>query len=748
MPSKADECARIEELRTLLHRANRAYYADAQPIMSDPEFDRLLAELTKLEEQHPELEDPNSPTRRVGGEPVGGFETVEHAQPMLSIDNTYNEEEVREWHDRVMRGLAGNQDESLFASETEPGAGPRLVCDPKIDGLALSLRYEKGRLVRALTRGDGTKGDDVTHAARTIRAIPLMLHAERRNPKDPSKSATGSPPIPHVLEVRGEVYLPLSEFERYNQVREQEGEEPFLNPRNAAAGALKQRDPRAVADRRLSFCSHGKGEISGDGFAASHSEFLAAIRALGLPTNPHTVVCKSIDEALRAVKGFDAKRRGLDYATDGMVIRVDEFALQERLGRTSKSPRWVVAFKYPAERKTTKLIKVEHQVGKTGKITPRAFLEPVLLAGTVVKHATLHNYGRARDASTEREGERTDIRIGDTVHVEKAGEIIPQVVGVVLKDRPRNAQPIVPPPTCPECGGPVEVEPVEADTNPALETVRRCINPECPAQVREKLIWFGGRRQMDIEGLGEKTIDQIRTESKIPLNSFADIFRLRDHKNELLALDRMGEKKVENLLAGIEKAKTRGLARLLGSMGIRHVGDTTSKMLARQFKDLDSLLAADERMLRPKSLKREEAVALGFAEDAASRPETGLGKDTAPAVYEYLHSGAAARTFRELRELGVDLSSHEFTDVKIVGASVGPFAGRTVVLTGTLESSDRPAMAARLEKLGAKVTGSVSKNTDLVIAGPGAGSKLEKARELGIEVWDEERLLRELAKVE
>lgn len=717
------EKARIVELRALLSRANAAYYEDDAPIMSDPEFDRLLAELASLEARHPDLDDPDSPTRRVGGAPIESFVTRAHAMPMLSIDNTYDESEVREWHARVVKGLGG---EGLFGSR-EPIV---LVCDPKIDGLAVSLRYEKGVLAYALTRGDGTKGDDVTHSVRTIRSIPTRLEASRG--------------VPRVLEIRGEVYLPLSEFARLNAEREAEGEELLMNPRNAASGAMKQLDPRQVARRRLAFCAHGRGEVSDGSFAGGFVEFIEKVGTMGVPTSPHVRSCSTIDEVLERIEAFASTRHTLDYATDGMVVRVDRFDQQDRLGATAKSPRWIVAYKYPAERTTTTLIRVEHQVGKTGKITPRAVMEPVVLAGTTVRHATLHNYGRVRDAATEHAGKRTDIRLGDTVSVEKAGEIIPQVVGVVLKKRPRGAKRIEAPGTCPVCGGSVEIEPPEGVETPTLETVRRCVNPECPAQIREKLVWFVGRKQMDIDGLGEKTIDQIRA-SSIPLNSFADIFRLHEHREALLEIDRMGEKKADKMLAGIEAARSRGLARVLAGMGIRHVGDTTAKMLARRFESLESLLAASEMELRPKSLSKSEARELGFDEDTANRPETGLGKDTAPVVHAYLHSAAARKTFRDLAKEGVDLSSKDYrASSRAGGGSVGPFAGKTIVLTGTLESFDRTTLTERLESLGAQVSGSVSSKTSLVVAGESAGSKLDKARELGIEVWDEARLLKAL----
>jgi len=721
---------RITELRALLDRANRAYHVDADPFMPDREYDERLAELARLEAEHPEFDDPASPTRRVGGEPIDGFRTVPHAAPMLSIDNTYAEPDVRAWVERVGKRLAGD---GLF------GADRAFVCDPKIDGVALSLRYESGVLVHALTRGDGTRGDDVTHAARTVRAIPLRLDGD----------------APRVLEVRGEIFIPNSEFDRINAERAAAGDEPFMNPRNACAGTIKQLDPTAAADRKLAFVAHGRGEISDDAFARSHTQFTAKIRALGLPTSPHQQPADNADAIVRAIERFDQKRDMLDYATDGMVVRVDDFAQQAELGATSKSPRWCVAFKYPAERKPTELLEVQHMVGKTGRITPRAVLEPVLLAGTTVQHASLHNYGLVRSK---------DIRVGDTVLVEKAGEIIPQVMGVVASDRPKGLRRIKPPESCPICSSVVEIEPPEAIDAPDAETGRRCVNPECPAQVREKLIWFAGRNQMDIDGLGESTVDQIRATSldaddprraelgvpadtpTIALEHFADIFALGAHRDALLTLERMGEKKVDNLIAGIDSARDRGLARVLGGMGIRHVGTATSKLLARAFPDLDALLAADVWELMPQAVNRmskPKRLKLTGSEQPLEREyETGLGEDTAPIVHAFLHSEAATRAFDGLRRAGVDLTSREFRTA--ASSPDSAFAGKTIVLTGTLESFTRPALTERLEGLGAKVTGSVSKNTDLVIAGASAGSKLEKARKLGVEVRDEAWLLKRL----
>ncbi|MCE7972945.1 MAG: NAD-dependent DNA ligase LigA [Leptolyngbya sp. PLA1] len=772
-----DPKKRMRELTDLLRRANRAYYVDARPIMSDAEFDGLLAELAELEERHPEAAEADSPTKRVGGEPIEGFQQRAHAVPMLSIENSYAKTKaeadkltetgkargisVEGWAERCfaatdpelvriaaeLRGgevggqtlfggsqgveeraaaLRERRDAILEAWRTAGGPG-EYCCDPKVDGVAISLRYERGMLAYAVTRGDGVKGDDVTHAARVIRAIPLRLEGE----------------APKVLEVRGEVFMTTRTFERINRELEEAGEDTLANPRNATAGTLKNLDPSLIASRRLSFLAHGRGEVEA-GFAASHSEFLQRIRDLGVPTSPHARVCGTVVEVVRAIEDFAETRRGLDYATDGMVVRLNRFDQQEAMGTTSKSPRWIIAFKYPPDRTMTVLLDVLHQVGKTGKITPRAVMKPVLLAGTTVQHATLHNYGQVR---------QKDIRIGDTVEIEKAGEIIPYVVGVVLGKRPRGASVIKAPGECPQCRGPVEVEPPEADPgmggDALRETCRRCVNPECPAQVREKLIWFCGRRQMDIEGMGEKTIDLIRGSGQIPLGQFADIFRLKEHRPALLLLDRMADRKVDSLLEGIERAKGRGMAKVLAGMGIRHVGEATAKLLARAFPSIDALLAAPVWALMPTAFNRmsakKRAQLFGHSEPVAPEVDTGLGVDTAPVVHHYLHSAAATRTFRDLRDLGVDLSSREYKPTAGAGAMSGSvFAGKTIVLTGTLRGWERTALKEILEGLGATCTGSVSSKTSLVIAGEGAGSKLDKARELGIEVWDESRLVKEL----
>jgi DNA ligase (NAD+) len=670
MIEAADERRRILELRELLERANRAYYVDNDPIMPDSEYDELMAELIRLEQAHPELHDPNSPSQRVGAEQIDAFRMVRHRVPMLSIDNTYSVEELRAWHERVLKWLG-------------PGETPRYACDPKVDGVAVSLRYERGQLVLAATRGDGEQGDDVTAQVRTIRGVPLRLRAG------------GNPP--EVLEVRGEIYMPNEEFERINREREEAGEPLFANARNATAGTLKSLDPKIVAARRLRFVAHGRGEVVGLDDLKTYSEFIQRLTWLGVPTNPYTKRCEMFEGVVATIEWFRNERLGLGYGCDGMVVRVDSFEQQERLGATSKAPRWCIAFKYPAEQAVTVLRRVDWQVGKNGTLTPRATMDPVFLAGTTVTHATLHNI---------EEIERKDIRIGDHVVIEKAGEVIPQVLGVLPERRSGQEQPIEPPRRCPACGGAVEQE------GPRLF----CVNPECPAQFREKLIWFAGRGQMDIDGMGEKLIDQLISAGLV--KHFADIFKLR--RENLLDLERMGEKSADNLLKAIEAAKSRGLARVLAGLGIRHIGAAAAKTLARHFPDAKALLAAT----------KEELMAL---------PD--FGEITATALHAYLHSPQARETFNRLEEAGVDLTSHEAQAPAPPPSS--PFAGKTIVLTGTFHRFTRDELAQKLESLGAKVTKSVSKKTSLVIAGENPGSKLDQATQLGIETWDEARLLRE-----
>lgn len=736
MPTPAQ---RIEQLRRDIDRHNRLYYVEAKAEITDQAFDALLRELQDLEAQHPDLVTPDSPTQRVGGEPIEGFKTLAHARPMMSIDNTYSREELRAWYDRTLKGITKATEEEtggkLFADHDDasgvPGSpGVALVLEPKIDGVAVSLRYEQGKLVQALSRGDGKRGDDITHNVRTIRAIPLILHTPKK----------GISPlnIPGVLEVRGEIFMPDAEFQRINDDREAQGLERFANPRNATAGTLKSLDPAVAAERRLQFYAHGRGELEPDNLT-SHHGFLDMLRALGLPTNEHTRRVDTFDDAWTFIESFQAKRAALGYATDGVVIKLDDIQLQEQLGATSKAPRWCIAYKYAAEQATTTLLAVDWQVGKTGKLTPRATMEPVLLAGTTVSHATLHNFG---------EVQRKDIRIGDTVVIEKAGEIIPQVVSVVTDKRDKQSQPIQAPDRCPICESELSIEydtrrvnDIEkwesrceaakkkaekegrepelpekpAPLGPTDESGRYCVNPECPAQFREKLIWFVGRNQMDIDGLGEKAILQLADAGL--LKSFGDVYSLHTKREQLLELDRMGEKKVENLLAGIEASKSRGLSRVLGGLGISQIGTSAAAALAQHFGDIDALTDADT--------------------DTIAQVED-IGPITAESIHTFLTSDAGRHVIQELKDAGVKLTEEKIAPPPASGDS--PFAGKTVVITGTFEAYERSDLKAILTRLGAKVTGSVSKNTDLLLAGEKAGSKLNKAQQLGVEVWDEAKV--------
>ncbi|MCG8450681.1 MAG: NAD-dependent DNA ligase LigA [Pirellulales bacterium] len=673
----------IAALRQQIREHDRRYYVEAAPTISDREYDRLLDQLKQLEAAHPELVTSDSPTQRVGGEPLEGFRKVDHARPMLSIDNTYNREEVNKWAERCRELLQDRVDSAGLL----PGG---YLAEPKIDGVAISLRYENGLLQLATTRGDGSRGDDVTQNVRTIRAIPLRL------------AAGDAPHLPEIIEVRGEIYMPTAEFARMNQVLRDAGQEGFANPRNATAGTLKQLDPNTVAERKLQFLAHGIGEVQ-DGRFASHSEFLAALAAWGVPTSPLAESCSTLDEVWRCIEKFDALRHELPYGVDGVVIRVDRYDLQEELGATSRFPRWCIAYKYPAEQATTKLLKVDWQVGKTGKLTPRATLEPVFVAGTTVQHATLHNLGEIL---------RKDIRIGDTVIIEKAGEIIPQVVEVNLAERPPNLPPIQPPTKCPDCQGEVESEQDAA----GKETARYCVNPECPAQLRERLIHFVARGQMDIEGLGEKVVVQLADAGL--LNSFGDIFSLHEKREQLMQLERMGVKKVDNLLAAIADAKDRGLDRVLVGLGIRHVGSTASRVLAKHYGSLDAMLEATIEDIQ------------SFQVDGQ---ESGIGPEIAKSLHTFLHSDAGQHVIQELRGAGVTLavSSSE------AQPSSQAFAGKTFVVTGKLEKYTREEIHALVEGLGGRASSSVSSKTDYLVAGEKAGSKLAKAEQFGVAVLSE-----------
>jgi len=694
--------ARLAELRDSIRRHDVHYHVEARPVISDQEYDRLYQELKDLESEFPDLITDDSPTRRLGGKPLEGFRTVRHTRPMYSIDNTYDREALQAWHQRVVKGLGRDEVE--------------YVVEPKIDGVAVSVRYENGTLVLAVTRGDGQQGDDITQNVRTIKAIPLRL------------VSPGHPALPRVIEIRGEVFMPNREFQRINQVREERGLELFANPRNATAGTLKQLDPAVVAERNLTFMAHGRGDIQPDTLSA-HSGFLDLIRRLGIPTNPLTRVCRQIDEVWQAIESFDHQRAGLGYGVDGVVVKVNPYADQEELGYTAKVPRWCIAYKYAAEQAVTRLLKVEWQVGKTGRLTPRAFMEPIFLAGTTVQHATLHNLGYI----TSR-----DIRVGDTVVIEKAGEIIPQVVEVRKELRPHAARRIVAPERCPVCAGQVEIlhdperirELARDSKAPTLgpedETGRACLNPECPAQFREKLIWYCGRGQMDIEGMGEKAVNQLVDAGL--LRSFGDLYALKHRRGELLDLERMGEKKVDNLLQGIEASKSRGLAKVLSGLGIRHVGSRVAQILASHFGTIDRLMEADIPELT------------GFELDGE---KSGIGIEIATSVREFLSSPTGKRVIEELKSAGVDLTSPTRSAAP---AGSLPLTGKTFVLTGTLPTYSREAATAMIEAKGGRVSSSVSARTHYVVAGESAGSKLDKAKALGIEVLDEQGLLRLLGR--
>jgi len=658
----------IEELRREIERHNYLYYVEAAPEISDLEFDRLLKKLQELEAAHPELASPDSPTRKVGGQPIAGFKQVRHSVPMLSIDNTYNEADLREFDARIRRWLKGEQ--------------PRYIVEQKIDGVSVSLRYEEGRLTLGATRGDGQVGDDITHNVVTVRGVPLRLTPRKGRPPD-------------VLEVRGEVYMTNSELARLNQLQKERGERLFANPRNATAGSLKLLDPKLCAERRLRFFAHSEGAVSGLE-AASHAEFLDLVKALGVPVVPHSPPLGTIDEVLAFCESQLEARHNLDYETDGLVVKIDDFAQREELGATSKAPRWVIAYKVELWQTTTKIKDVTVQVGKTGVLTPVAELETVEIAGTRVSRVSLHNF---------MEIERKDIRLGDTVVVEKAGKIIPHVVRVVLEERSGGERKIPLPRTCPECGG--EVQRDEGGV------YLRCINPSCPAQLKERLRFFAQRGAMDIEGLGPALIDQLVDQGMV--RSLADLYRLT--VDQLAELERMGKKSAQNVIDGIAASKERGLARVLTGLAIRHVGERNARLLAEHFGDAGRLAAAS-------------------AEEIAAIP--GIGPVVAASVHDFFRSHAGRKLIAELADLGVKLSEAR----KPAKPADGVLAGKTIVVTGTLQNFGRKEVEELIHQLGGKATSSVSKKTDFVVAGTDAGSKLDKARQLGIRVLDEEEFLR------
>ncbi|MGB3783792.1 MAG: NAD-dependent DNA ligase LigA [Priestia megaterium] len=661
--------SRVQELRDLLNQYGYEYYVLDQPSVPDAEYDKLMNELIEIEESFPELKTADSPTQRIGGQVLDAFEKVQHQTSMLSLGNAFNEEDLRDFDRRVRQAVG---DEFSY------------VCELKIDGLAVSLRYEDGYLVLGATRGDGTTGENITENLKTIRSIPLRI-------KEPLS-----------MEVRGEAFMPRKSFKALNEAKMERDEVPFANPRNAAAGSLRQLDPKIAAKRNLDifvYAMTDTGELEID----SHSESLNLLDELGFKTNKERQTCETIDDVIAYIESWQTQRPELSYDIDGIVVKVDSFDQQAELGTTAKSPRWAIAYKFPAEEVVTKLVDIELTVGRTGVITPTAILEPVQVAGTTVQRASLHNEDLIREK---------DIRIGDYVVVKKAGDIIPEVVNVIEEKRTGEEQEFTMPTHCPEC----ESELVRLEGEVAL----RCINPSCPAQIREGLIHFVSRNAMNIDGLGEKVISQLFREQLI--KDVADIYTLT--KQQLIELERMGEKSADNLIAAIEASKENSLERLLFGLGIRHVGAKAAKTLAQHFETIDKLTKATY----------DELVAINE-----------IGAKMADAIVAYFTQEEVQELIHELKEYGVNLT---YKGPKLVSVENvdSVFAGKTVVLTGKLEQLSRNDAKAQIEALGGKVTGSVSKKTDLVVAGEEAGSKLTKANELEIEVWDEARLLTELNK--
>lgn len=651
----------IQSLREKLNKYNYEYYVLDQPSVPDAEYDRLMQQLIKLEEQFPDLLTPNSPSQRVGGEAIDAFKKVEHTVPMLSLANAFNEQDLKDFDRRVRERI---------------GSDFTYVSELKIDGLAVSLSYENGEFVQGATRGDGMIGEDITSNLMTIRSIPLTLN-KRVN-----------------LEVRGEVFMPKRSFLQLNEERSAAGKDLFANPRNAAAGSLRQLDPRVAASRNLDIFLYGIGQLEGEE-VVSHSDSLEFLESIGFKVNPEWKRCNTIDEATTYVNSWFEKRPNLDYEIDGIVIKVDSLQQQQALSTTAKSPRWAIAYKFPAEEVVTRLIDIELSVGRTGVVTPTAILEPVTVAGTTVRRASLHN----EDLIKEK-----DIRIGDTVIIRKAGDIIPEVTQVIFDRRSGYEQPYSMPEHCPACGSDLE----RLDGEVAL----RCLNPMCPAQITEGLIHFASRNAMNIEGLGEKVVEQLFNEGLI--KDVADLYKLK--KEELLKLERMGDKSSDNLLRAIESSKENSLERLLFGLGIRFVGSGAARILAEACLSLDNLA----------NKTREELQEINE-----------IGEKMADSIVRYFEKPEVTILIEELRASGVNMA-YKGPVRSEAADSDSIFAGKTVVLTGKLEQFTRGEAKAEVEARGGKVTGSVSKNTDIVVAGEDAGSKLTRAQELDIRIMDEE----------
>lgn len=661
---------RVLQLRDLIRHHESQYYQHDAPEITDAEFDALMRELRSLENAHPELRDSHSPTQRVGGQPAVGFDTVQHLTPMLSLDNAYTVDELREFHARICRALELPETTNL-----------QYVTELKIDGLSIALTYEGGRLVRGATRGDGAQGEEVTSNVRVIRSLPLTI--------------AGAPPL---VEIRGEIYLPRREFLRMNEEKEAAGEAPFANPRNAAAGAIRTLDPGAVSKRGLrGFTYQVVTPAGADTALTTHADVLRALVAWGCPVEPHWRTHRGIDSVAAYCADWQEQRRALEFETDGVVVKLDNLALREQLGATAKFPRWATAFKFPTEQARTKLISIETNVGRTGRVTPFAMLEPVWLGGTTISMATLHN---------DQEVARRDVRSGDYVIIEKGGEIIPKVIGQAPDNiRTPDSQPWVMPTTCKFCGSTL--------VKPDEEVVWRCENISCPARVRRGLIHFASRRAMNIEGLGESLVDQLVSRGLV--RDFSDVYALT--AEAVAALERMGKKSAANLIAQIDKSRTAEFWRVLHALGIRHVGEGGARALAKAFYSMTAIRAA--------SIGQIETV-----------PD--VGPVVAKAVREFLDEPRNRALLDRLAAAGVRMEDPIPADKP---AGVQPLAGQTFVITGTLASMSREAAAEAIEHLGGKVTSSVSKKTSALVVGADAGTKLDKARALGVRELDEARFL-------
>lgn len=658
MKSKAKD--EIESLRRELERHNRLYYVEARPEISDYEYDQMMRRLQALEAQHPELFDPNSPSQRVGGAPVEEFRTVIHDPPMLSIDNAYSAEELREWDDRVKRGLGLDSVE--------------YVAELKIDGVSIDLVYENGELTRGATRGDGVRGDDVTPNVRTVRSLPLKIEPRFRR-----------------LNIRGEIYIAKPDFAKLNQEIEESGQPPLANPRNAAAGSLRQKDPKLAARRHLrAFVYH---VVSADGLRIeSQWDAYELLAGLGFPLNPQRALCRDLGEVEAFIAAWRERRHELPFEIDGIVVKVNRRELQLELGSTSKAPRWAIAFKYPPEAAQTVVRNIRLQVGRTGAVTPVAEFDEVTLAGTRVTNATLHNFDDLA---------RKDVRIGDTVLVDKSGDIIPRVLEVVREKRPPGTTPFPVPETCPECG-----EPLHRFEG---EVAVRCINQGCPAIVRESILHFGSRKAMDIEGLGLQTVNALLERGLV--RDYASLYELTEQ--QVAELERKGARSAKKLIENIERSKTSELSRLIFALGIRFVGERAAKNLADRFGSIEALMDAS-------------------TEDLVATPE--IGPKVAESVRFYFSVPANRERIERMKRLGVR-PRHE---AAVTGTRL---AGKTIVVTGTLRRFSRDEIHALIEREGGKAAGSVSSKTSMVVAGEAAGSKLDKAKALGVPVLSEEEFL-------